>query len=270
MENKRNQSYALRHALALLECLAQDENIRGMSLKDLVTATGLNKSTVLRLLMPLLEQRLVTKSSDTGQYHLGLKVVEWAGTYLSQAEIARIALPHLHRLVEATGETAFLVVYDDGDVVFLAKVESPNKIRMSSNIGTRTSAYSTANGKAILAFLPESEVDRIIARGLHPITPHTVISPAALKAQLQQVRERHYAFDDRENAEDARCIGAPIFDFRGQVAGGISLSGPAFRMELARTDELGQLVWTTAQAISRELGYAGAEVRTAPALYETP
>lgn len=257
MDGRRNQSYALRHALAIVDALAAAEPGRGASLKELVQATSLNKSTILRLMNPLVEKRIVIKEGDTGTYRLGLRILEWAEAYLSGAELAHIAWPHLRALVDATGETAFLVVYDDGDAVYLAKVESPNKIRLSSNIGTRTPAYTTANGKAILAFLPEAEVNRVIARGLRPLTPFTVTDSDVLKQQLDEVRARRYAFDDRENVPDARCVGAPIFDFRGQVAGGISLAGPAHRIDLDRVDALAQLVMEAADAISRELGWSG-------------
>jgi IclR family acetate operon transcriptional repressor len=258
-ENKRNQSYALRHALDIMDAVADRRYPRGVSLSQLVEASGLNKSTVLRLMAPLLERRIVVRSAEAGTYRLGLRVVEWAETVLSETEIAQVASPHLQGLVERTGETAFLVVYESGDVVYLAKVESPNLIRMSSNIGTRTAAHSTANGKAILAFLPSEEVERLTARGLRAFTPRTITSPEALRAELAKVRARGYATDDQENVADARCIGAPVFDRRGQVAGGISLSGPAFRMDWDRVAALAPLVVATAQAISRDLGYvAGA------------
>jgi len=254
-ENKRNQSYALRHALDIMDTLADRRYPHGASLGQLVEATGLNKSTVLRLLAPLAERRIVVRNVETGTYRLGLRVVEWAETLLRETEIAQVALPHLHRLVEQTGETAFVVVYEDGDVVYLAKVESPNLIRMSSNIGTRTAAYSTANGKAILAFLPLEEAERVMARGLLALTPRTITSPDALRDELAQVRRRGFATDDQENVPDARCIGAPVFDRRGQVAGGISLSGPAFRMDWDRVEALAPVVVETARAISRDLGY---------------
>jgi IclR family acetate operon transcriptional repressor len=254
MDSQRNQSYALRHALAIIDALAVSRDGQGASLRELVQRTGLNKSTILRLMAPLLEKRIATKDPETGAYRLGWHVLEWAEAYLSGAELGRLAAPHLRSLVDSTGETAFLVVYDDGDVVYVSKIESPNKIRMSSNIGTRTPAYSTANGKAILAFLPDSEVERVIARGLRPVTPYTVTDADALRAQLAAVRRRRYAFDDRENVIDARCVGAPIFDFHGQVVGGISLAGPAYRMEVDRIDELGHLVVDAADRISAELG----------------
>jgi IclR family acetate operon transcriptional repressor len=270
MDSQRNQSYALRHALAIIDALAEFRDGHGASLKDLVQRTGLNKSTILRLMTPLLEKHIATRDPEAGTYRLGWHVLEWAEAYLSGAELARLAAPHLRTLVERTGETAFLVVYEDGDVVYLSKVESPNKIRMSSNIGTRTPAYSTANGKAILAFLPDTELDRVIARGLRPLTPYTVTDADALREQLAMVRLHRYAFDDRENVVDARCVGAPVFDFRGQVVGGISLAGPAYRMEVERINELGRLVADVADAISAELGAPSRILAPAPATSGLP
>ncbi len=252
---RRNRSYALRHALSILDTLAAQRSADGITLNQLVQSTGLNKSTVLRLLAPLLERRIVAKDTATGTYRMGLQVVEWAEAVLEETEIVRIGSSHLHRLVEDTGETAFLVVYDDGDVVYLSKVESPNVIRMSSQIGTRTPAYSTSNGKAMLAFLPPEETERVIARGLTAFTVNTITSPDVLRAELAVVRERHFAVDDEENVADARCVGAAVRDRQGRVAGAISLAGPAFRMERSRLLDLGPRVVATADAISRELGF---------------
>jgi IclR family acetate operon transcriptional repressor len=261
MPGRRNQSLSVRHALQLMDHLTDASHQDGASLRDLVEATGLNKSTVLRLLAPLTETRLVQRDPATGVYRVGVRAVEWAGAYLAKIRVARIALPYLHRLVEATGETAFLVVYDEGDVIFVSKVESPNKVRMSSDIGTRTPAYSTANGKAILAFLPEAEVARVVASGLRPVTAHTITDRAAFLAQLEAIRQAGFAYDDRENAEDARCVGAPVFDFHGQVVAGISLSGPAFRIDAERVPVLGRMVLEASREISRELGYSNGTVR---------
>ena len=261
-EEGRNRSYTLRHALAILDALSGRGYADGASLNQLAQATGLNKSTVLRLLTPLVEHRVVAKEATSGTYRLGLQVVEWAEAVLDGTEIVRVGLPHLHQLVETTGETAFLVVYDDGDVVYMAKVESPNVIRMSSQIGTRTPAYTTSNGKAMLAFLPSEEAERLISRGLRAFTPNTVTSPDVLRSQLADVRRQHFAVDDRENVPDARCIGAAVFDRQGRVAGAISLASPAYRMELDRLVELGPLVVDAAKAISREMGFVDAAGRT--------
>ncbi|MDA8200377.1 MAG: IclR family transcriptional regulator [Thermaerobacter sp.] len=251
----RNRSHTLRHALSILETLSACGYANGASLNQLAQATGLNKSTVLRLLTPLAERRIVAKDATSGTYRLGLQVVEWAEAVLDGTEIVRVGSPHLHELVEKTGETAFLVVYDDGDVVYLSKVESPNAIRMSSQIGTRTPAHTTSNGKAMLAFLPPQETERIIARGLRPFAPNTITSPEVLRSQLADIRRRHFALDDQENVPDARCVGAAVFNRQGRVAGGISLASPAYRMELDKLVELGPLVVETADAISRELGF---------------
>jgi IclR family acetate operon transcriptional repressor len=117
--------------------------------------------------------------------------------------------------------------------------------------------YSTALGKSMLAFGPEEWLQETLTRGLKRRTPHTIVSPSALKAELAGIRDRGFSLDNEENEVDVRCVGAPVFDFSRTVVAAISVSGPIDRMNERRSAELGPVVRKAADRISRRVGYPG-------------
>lgn len=252
---QRNNSLSVRRAVTILEFLARQADARGRSLAELAAGTGLNKSTLLRLLAPLREHGLADQDSGTERYRLGPTTLFWAQAYLSTLDLRSVAAPSLYQLMQTTRETVHLVVYDHGEVVYIDKVESPNTIRMFSQVGRRNPAYCTAVGKAFLAYLPEAAFDEVVARGLSHRTDNTRTTPEALRTDLELVRQRGYAVDDIENEPEVRCVGAPIFDYSGRVIAAASVSGPATRVTGERVPELGRVVKGATEKISERLGF---------------
>jgi IclR family transcriptional regulator, KDG regulon repressor len=251
----------LDRALEILDLLAAEgPNLTTM---ELSLRLKLHRSTVHRLLMVLMQHRLVARDASGNVYHLGLKLCELGSQAVAQLDIGEQAGPHLKQLVLETGETAHVGVMDDGEVVSVTSVVSQRAVRTPSTVGKRNPAYCTSLGKAMLAFLPE-EVERVISNGFQARTPNTITSPRALKADLSKVRERGWAIDDEEFEEGLRCLGAPVFHYNGELAAAISITGPAFRITKEKITQLVSPLLREAAALSRELGYrepAAAKVR---------
>jgi DNA-binding IclR family transcriptional regulator len=111
-------------------------------------------------------------------------------------------------------------------------------------------------GKAILAYLPEEQLETIIAgAGLPPITRRTIIDPAELRTELARIRARGYTIDNMEGEDGVRCVGAPVLDRHGGVIGAISIAAPANRMPLAALHKAAGLVIGAADRISDALGH---------------
>ena len=251
----RNNSASLRRALGILLRIGEDSaDGRGHTLAGLARDLDLNKSTLLRLLAPLCEARLVEQAPDTGRYRLGWRTAQLGGAYLEQADLPGAARDVLRGLMEETRETVHLVLADLPEVVYIDKVDSPRPVRMFSRIGVRQPAYSTAVGKAILAHAGDAAVRRVIQAGLPARTPRTRTSAAALRADLAAIRARGYAVDDVENEPDIRCVAAPIFDHAGAVGSAVSVSAPASRLGAEQVPGLSTLVIAAADQISRRLG----------------
>ncbi|MFI6906475.1 IclR family transcriptional regulator [Nonomuraea sp. NPDC050394] len=243
----RNQSASLRRALLVLDHVRAHS---GLTLTQLAEAVGLSKSTVLRLATPLIEARLLERDRKTGAYRLGHGTLQLGQAYLATLDLRAVAAEESHRLVAEVRETVHLVVYDPPHVVYIDKVENQATVRMASRIGSRGPLHSTAVGKAILAWQPDSA----IPDDLPAMTKHTITDHERLRRELTRVRQRGYSVDDRENEPEVRCVGAPIFNHTDTVSAAISVSGLTSRITAARVRELGPMVAEAAARISRKLG----------------
>ncbi len=244
----------LDRALAVIEALAQRTDER--SLAEVSEAVGLHKSTAHRILMVLERNRLVLKNSRNGRYRLGLKLFELGSKAIAGTHLREQARPYLSRVMFETGETVHLCLFDNGEVLYVDKIEPQKSVRMSSTVGRRSPAYCTSVGKAILAQLPPEEVQEMILRfGLQKKTRRTITSPVALQAELAVTRSRGYAIDDEENEEGVRCVGAAVLDYSGRPIAAISISGPAFSITKDKLAVVSRPVIAAAQALSSELGY---------------
>ena len=146
-----------------------------------------------------------------------------------------VAQPVMERLAKACRETVNLGTLDGGEVVVIATVESFQSIRMASKVGNRRCMHTTALGKMLLSGLEEREIRRLTQlRGLPPLTGKSITTLAALLAEIRTVRRQEYAIDNQENELDGRCIAGPIFGQNEDIIAAMSVSGPAFRMDLQR------------------------------------
>lgn len=246
----------LDRALAILNALANVP--RDASLVELADMVKLHKSTVHRLVMILEGYRVVERDQQTGRYHLGLRLFELGTIAVASFNIREKARSHLERIVYEVDETVHLCVLDAGEVLYLDKIEPSRSVRMASQIGRRNPAHCTAVGKAMLACLPEREVDDILRQhGLPRRTPKTITTPAEIKAELTAIRQRGYSVDNEEVEEGVRCVGAAVLDHAGRPLAAISVSAPAFRLPLEKVPVVAASICRAAQALSEESGYKG-------------
>jgi DNA-binding IclR family transcriptional regulator len=258
-EQARNNASSLRRALSILDVLVSDETANpGVSLTDLSLKVGASKSTILRLLAPLIEVSLVAQRAD-GRYAVGVGAVTLGSAYLNRLDLRSVAHPVLADLAARSKETVHLMVYSEGQIVYVDKIAGPSSIQMASRVGDRAAVHSTASGKAILAHLPASEFARIVAAGLPVRTEHTLVTADQLAENLSLIRSRGFSVDDIENEEGIRCLAAPVFDHASTVVAAVSASGPADRVG-GRLTELSALIVSAAQDISAQLGASPASL----------
>ena len=230
----------------------------GASVTEVAEALDVHKSTASRLLASMRTEGYVTRSELTGQYSLGIRVVELAKAKLDQFDIRTHARPYLEELSRRTEETIHLAIMEGDRLVYIDKIDTTHIFVMRSRIGSRIPAYCTALGKAILAALPESERNAIMEKTqFRAYTPKTITKPKVLKEHLQEVARQGFAFDDEENEEGMRCVAAPIRNHSGEVVGAISVSAPIFRMPEEKMHETGLLVKEVCAGLSASLGYRG-------------
>jgi len=245
---------SVEKALRLLECFTVDKP--QLSTTDLVEKLAIPKVSVYRFLRVLVDRGFITQNKQTKKYRLGLKMFELGSIVLREFALREAAFPLIAELSKRSGETVHLGVLDDQQVVSIEGVESDQSLRISLPVGRRVYLHSTGIGKAILAFLPDSEIQRIVEqKGLPKFTANTIVDPDQLMEDILLTRRRGYAIDDEENEPEIRCVAAPVFDSGRRALASISISGPSVRIQRARIPELASLVVEASRKISNSLGY---------------
>ena len=180
--------------LSILEFISR--NPEGVSLADVVRSVCIPKTTASRILGVPLAREYVCWDPDSEKYATGLKMLEIGLSGLIGQNIVEIAIPHMQALSSALGETSFLAVYNNGDVVYLYKVEGTRSMVTRCSLGSRRPAYCTGLGKAILANLPPEEAERIFEKPLEKLTDKTIIDRLRLIEEFAAIRMNGYAVDD--------------------------------------------------------------------------
>ncbi|HIX62265.1 MAG TPA: helix-turn-helix domain-containing protein [Candidatus Halomonas stercoripullorum] len=246
-------SQSLVRGLNLLERLAATPG--GLALSELAEEVELAPSTTHRLLQALQSQGFITQDNELGVWKIDVKTFRIGNSFLEARDFVATSRPFLRRLTAETGETANLGIRDGSTAVFLAQSESPQMMRMITRIGSRAPLHASGVGKALMAWLPDDEFERVLTeRGLDRVTTNTLHTVDTLRANLSEVRQQGFACDREEHAIGLHCVAACLHDEHGTPLAAISVSGPVARIPETRLLELGELVRSTAAEITARLG----------------
>ena len=249
---ERHSIQSVDRAIRLLEAIAEAGG--ECSLTELSQRTQLNISTCHHLLSTLVHRGYVAKVPVRRTYALGARILFLSNACLTVDLPARAA-PLLAQINEKTGETVHLAVLQGDSMMKVAKRESRHPVRVDTGTLGRTDApHATATGKAMLAWLPEDDMRRVLAHGLARFTPKTITEWPALLEALRHVRRDGYAVDDEEYQPGVICVGAAIRDHKGAVVGAISASTPTMRASEAHLALVREEIVSAVRALSAELG----------------
>jgi len=231
----------------------------GLDLKTISAEAGINKSTAYRFLAHL-EREGYLMRDEAGSYMLGMKLLQLGARGNHRTMLEQAAAPVLRELWKATEETVNVGMLDGGQVLYTAVLESPHAFRLVSKIGMRRPLYSTALGKALLAFSPDEERGHLLASlNFQAMTPYTLTNLMQLKSELENVRRQGYSLDSEENVMGARCVGAPILNAHGEAVAAISLSAPITRISTEKIGMFAAAVKNAATEIAARLGFHHAD-----------
>ncbi|HSB72996.1 MAG TPA: IclR family transcriptional regulator [Candidatus Methylomirabilis sp.] len=241
-------------ALRILETLGEESGDLG--LVELSRHLEIEKSTLHRLLGTLEARRFVRRDPLSLRYSLGIRMLELGTAVTTRSALGRAATPVLDLLAVRSRQTVNLAVLDGDEILYLAKRESPDPLRLTVEAGRRLPAHCTALGKAILAFRPPAEVRRLFSRRkrLRQFTPNTITNPREILDHLGEVHRTGVAVDREELILGLRCVAAPILDFTGYAVAAMSISAPAVTLGDERVAELQPLLTEAAAEVSRALG----------------
>lgn len=249
---------AVRRAVLLLKTFSDDKP--EWSLADLTAKTGLNKTTVYRVLSALEGAGLVTRSRGSDAYRLGPQVIALGAIAMRSNSLRRVAREELEGLVEELGETATLEVLVGREILIIDEVQGPSLLGARIEVGTTWPAHATSTGKVLLAAAEAgvygggADADPATDEPLRPATPHTIVSAKELREELRTVRERGFATAVEELQLGFVAVAAPIHDHENKVVAAIGVGGSRARLNARRIPEVARTVRGAASRISHQLG----------------
>lgn len=231
------------------------ENERILTLTEISKRIQLPKSTAHRMLEAMECHGLIVREPHGQGYQLGFQLIRWGTLSLTNLDLRNTALPVLHSLCESTNESAVLSARYGYFAMWIEMVESRQPVRLAIRVGEPLHLHAGASAKVLWAFLPDSEIERILnGIKLIPLKPNTITSPETMRAELRMIRERGYATSYEETDFGAMGIAAPIYNHMGQPIAGLGIAAPITRVPPERVQELAKYVLAASQELSVKLG----------------
>lgn len=243
----------IERIIKILDSFSLDEP--ELTLKELTKKTGLPKPTVYRIAEALNKVNILSKDDNVSKYRIGVKLFELGSLYLETLELRKLAFPEIEKLSKYTEESIHMGVLDGNEVTSIEGLGSTHNLQAKLWIGKRSPIYCTSIGKAILAFLPKKEQEEILTTiEFKRYTENTITDKKNLKKELESIRRQGFALDNEEHDEGIMCVGAPIFNNKGEVVASISISGPKIRMKEQKLEKYKKLLMDSVKRISDKLG----------------
>ena len=247
----------VQKAMNLLEALVRSTQPRRLT--ELSRELGLTKPNVYRLLSTLAILGYVKKDPTTSLYSPTLKLWEMGSMLVRDVDLQSVSGPRLRKLCEETRESVQLAVWDNGYVVYVDKVDSPQPLKAITSIGSRVPATVVSTGKALIAWMPPQALDAAMDH-VKRYTPLTMTRRKDVERDLEETRERGYAVNRGEFRVGVCGIAAPVRDRNGSVVASIAVWGSEKNILGARRDELATMTVSAARDISREMGFVESAV----------
>ena len=251
----KNEKYyfvsSLAKGLRILELLAEEGEL---SASQVAAHLETNRAAGHRFISTLRDLGYVEKTPE-GKFCLTFKPLELGMKTLDRFEIRHFAHPYMQEIALAFKETVNLGHWDRGAIVHLDKIDSTEILRMDLGLGAQAPAYCTGLGKAILAFLPEVELENYLQSvKFTSFTPNTIITAQQLKDEINKIRRQGYAVDDEELSLGLRCVAAPILDYAGRPTYAMSVSGPTQRMSVEKIQNIQEKLLAVCHRLERKTG----------------
>ncbi|MEU7719710.1 IclR family transcriptional regulator [Streptomyces tibetensis] len=239
-------------AVSVLEILARHGEA---GVTEIADELDVHKSTAFRLLGVLENRGLVAQAKDRGKYYLGAGVLRLAGAAAVRLDVSQEGVPVCRELADELGETVNIAVLDDDAAVNIMQARGTASVTAQNWLGRRTPLHATASGKVLLAHLPPTLREGLLARPLHRFTERTATVASMLRGELDTVVQQGYAITTEELEIGLAAAASPVRAHDGKVIASLSVSGPVYRLTEERLPEVAKRTEAAAIELSRRMGY---------------
>ncbi len=222
----RSGIQVITRAANILRALENETN--GLSLSEIAIRVGLPRSTVQRIVAALADEQFLIAATPKSRVKLGSALIRLANA--ANLEVSDLVRPFMDALSRELGETIDLSILHKKSAVFVNQVPGTHRLRAVSAVGERFPLHSTANGKSLLALLPEDKLEKQLSGSLETFTANTITSPSVLKKEFKKIRETLIAYDREEYTEGICAVSTSFEDPFGR-AFALSVPTPVKRFE---------------------------------------
>lgn len=250
---------SVERALRVVEVLVHEA--RPMSVREISEQIGINRTTAHRLVATLCASGWAERAPD-GRFQLSVKFLAIGHVVNHQRQFLEEIRPELIRISQLTRETVHVGVLDGYEVLHVDKIETLERVGVSSRIGTRGTVHSTSLGMALMAAEDDAAVERYIAGAAAQSEPLLLENPASFRRRIEETRARGFSLDDEDDSIGVRCIGVAV---RGPDAAplfAISVTGPSPRFTRDAALRYGPELTAAAERLSMQFGYTPVSDRT--------
>jgi len=242
---------ALERTVNILKLISSSKD--KFSVTDICKELDFPKATVFAIMRTLEYYNMVQKDRS-GRFQIGSEMFQLGMAYISDNNVIELARPYMKKLMEELGFTVHLGILHEDQIMYIAKEEPDSFIKFSTYPGLKTKIHLTGLGKAIAAYLSESELEQIITNmGLVEATSNTITNVTEFKESLTTVRMKGYAFENEEGEIGVKCVAAPIINARHTTPTAISITAHSSQLSEEQFSEIGELVRETAQEIAKNI-----------------
>jgi IclR family KDG regulon transcriptional repressor len=213
---------SIKNAFRILEVVTEHQD-SGLTFQNILNRVDLPKSSTHRTLKELVSRNCLFYDEQTKRYRGSLRLSRLGAAVVQNIDLRGLTLPFIHQMSETTGHNCHMGLLDSRSGVYIHKIESKGTgISLYSQVGKSFPLYCTGLGKAMLAFLPKSEVTDILKGELKAYTEKTIVDPDKIIKELAKIRKQGYALDREEITRGLMCVAAPIFNNEGKVIAAVS------------------------------------------------
>jgi DNA-binding IclR family transcriptional regulator len=244
----------LTRALRILELLT--EHPEGLNTTQITTILKFPRNSVFRITSTLLDYGYLIRDDETKIFQLSQKLLTMGYAALSEETLVEKSLAPMRKLRNLYKETVPLGILHGNEGLVIEEVQGLHSFRYVLEPGRTFNLHTSAPGKALVAFLPETEREEIIEKiKFIPFNDRTITKKEEFVRILGHVRRDGYALDHAEEIEGMHCVAAPIFNRHGYPVAAIWITGPSFRIKEKNFAEMGKQVSKASLKISKSLGY---------------